>query len=112
VGHQKEVKPQPWPGNPDIRVQPMLPAHPAFDLAVNLCTFAPGAAMPLVETSISEHGLLLLKGQGICRLDGDYHPVRAGDAVWAAAYCSRWFAALGRTPAVCVHYHDTNRDPM
>ncbi len=48
-------------------------------MAVNIFTYQPGATLPFVETHIMEHGLLMLKGQGIYRLDADWHPVRAGD---------------------------------
>ena len=112
VGHQKEVKAQPHPGNPDVRVQGLLPDNASFDLAVSLWTHPPGAALPSVETPIVEQGGVMLKGQGICRLADGYHPVCAGDTIWSAAYCPRWFVAMGRTPATFILYRGVNRDPM
>jgi (S)-ureidoglycine aminohydrolase len=53
-----------------------------------------------------------LSGQGIYRLDGDWHPVRAGDVIWMAPYCPQWFAAMGKTPASYIYYKDINRDPL
>ncbi|MEZ4610865.1 MAG: hypothetical protein R2838_11600 [Caldilineaceae bacterium] len=50
-------------------------------MAVNLFTFAPGAALPMVEVHVMEHGLLLLQGHGIYRLNDAWYPIQAGDAV-------------------------------
>jgi len=112
TGHTREVKGQPLPGSEETRLQALLPVHPAFDLAVNILTYAPGAMAPRVTSTIMEHGVLMLSGRGIYRLDADWHPVQAGDALWLAAYCPQWFAAVGRTPASCIFCQDVNRDPM
>ncbi len=112
VGHQRDVKGQPFLGNDDARLQVLLPDNPAFDMAVNIFTYQPGATLPFVETHIMEHGLLMLKGQGVYRLDGDYHPVKAGDVIWMGSYCPQWFVAMGKTPASYIYYKDVNRDPM
>jgi (S)-ureidoglycine aminohydrolase len=53
-----------------------------------------------------------LKGQGIYRLDGDWHPVAAGDVIWMAPYCPQWFVAMGKTPASYIYYKDVNRAPL
>lgn len=112
TGHQREVKGQPFLGNEDARLQVLLPDNPSFDMAVNIFTYKPGATLPFVETHIMEHGLLMLSGQGVYRLDADYHPVRAGDVIWMAPYCPQWFVAMGKTPASYIYYKDVNRDPM
>jgi (S)-ureidoglycine aminohydrolase len=44
------------------------PDDPAFDMAVNVMQFDPGAALPFVETHANEHGLYMLAGGGIYRL--------------------------------------------
>ena len=112
VGHERDVKGNPFLGNKDARLQVLLPDEPAFDMAVNIFTYQPGATLPFVETHIMEHGLIMLSGQGIYRLDGDWHPVRAGDVIWMAPYCPQWFAAMGKTPASYIYYRDINRDPL
>jgi (S)-ureidoglycine aminohydrolase len=109
VGHEKTIKGEPFLGNKDALLQVLLPTHPAFDMAVNIFTYQPGATLPLVETHIMEHGLVMLKGQGIYRLDADWHPVQAGDVIWMAPYCPQWFAAIGPTPASYIYYKDVNR---
>jgi len=112
AGHEREVKGQPFLGNEDARLQALLPDHPAFDMAVNIFTYQPGATLPFVETHIMEHGLMMLRGQGIYRLDADWNPVQAGDVIWMAPYCPQWFVAMGKTPASYIYYKDVNRDPM
>ena len=112
LGHEREVKGQPFLGNEDARLQVLLPDHPSFDMAVNIFTYQSGATLPFVETHIMEHGLLMLSGQGVYRLEDDWHPVKAGDVIWMAPYCPQWFVAMGKTPAAYIYYKDVNRDPM
>ena len=90
----------------------MLPESPAFDMAVNIFNYEPGAALPFVESHIMEHGLLMLAGAGIYRLESDWHPVQAGDIIWMAPYCAQWFAAVGDVPASYIYYKDVNRRPL
>jgi (S)-ureidoglycine aminohydrolase len=112
VGHEREIKGQPFLGNEEARLQVLMPDEPSFDMAVNIFTYQPGATLPFVETHIMEHGLLMLRGQGVYRLENDYHPVTAGDIIWMGSYCPQWFVAMGKTPASYIYYKDVNRDPM
>ncbi|HEX3798130.1 MAG TPA: (S)-ureidoglycine aminohydrolase [Verrucomicrobiae bacterium] len=112
IGHQREVKGQPFLGNEDARLQVLLYDDPRFDMAVNIFTYQPGATLPFVETHVMEHGLLMLSGQGVYRLGCDYHPVQTNDVIWMAPYCPQWFVAMGKTPASYIYYKDVNRDPM
>jgi (S)-ureidoglycine aminohydrolase len=95
-----------------IEVRALLPAGAAFDFAVNTLTYPPGAALPMVELHIMEHGLLMLAGGGIYRLGESWYPVTAGDFIWMAPYCPQWFGALGKTPARYLLYKDWNRHPL
>jgi (S)-ureidoglycine aminohydrolase len=112
VGHERDISGQPFLGNKDARLQVLLPDDLAFDMAVNIFTYQPGATLPFVETHIMEHGLLMLKGQGIYRLDADTYPVQAGDVIWMASYCPQWFVAKGKESASYIYYKDVNRAPM
>jgi (S)-ureidoglycine aminohydrolase len=112
VTQEREVKAQPFLGSQAVRIQTLLPAEPAFDMAVNILTFEPGATLPAVAAHLMEHGFLMLRGQGIFRLDSEWLPVQAGDVIWTAAFCPQWFAALGAAPASYICYQDVNRDPM
>lgn len=112
VGNLKAVEPAPLLGDPDVEVCPLLPADPSFDLAVNMMSYQPGAALPMVETHVMEHGLLMLAGGGIYRLNERWYPVSAGDFIWMAPFCPQWFGALGKTPAKYLIYKDWNRSPL
>lgn len=112
VGSEREVKAQSFRGEADLRLQVLLPTEPTFDMAVNILVCPPGAALPVVEAPVMERGWMLLRGQAICRLEADWHPVQAGDVIWAAPYCPQWLVAVGKTPASWIYYQDVNRDPM
>lgn len=112
LGHEQEIAGAPFMGDEAAMLKSLLPDAPAFDMAVNIFTFQPGATLPIVETHVMEHGLLMIQGQGIYRLAGDYHPVQVGDVIWMAAYCPQWFVATGKTPARYIYYKDVNRDPL
>jgi (S)-ureidoglycine aminohydrolase len=110
-GHASDVPGEPFLGNPRALLQTLLPIDPRYDLAMNIFTYEPGATLPFVETHIMEHGLLMLQGNGIYRLEDSYYPVRAGDAIWMAPYCPQWFAAIGDAPASYLYYKDIHRLP-
>jgi (S)-ureidoglycine aminohydrolase len=112
VGHKKDIPANPFLGNDDARLQVLLPDKPEFDMAVNIFTYQPGATLPFVETHIMEHGLVMTEGQGVYRLDADYHPVKEGDVIWMAPYCPQWFVAMGKEPAGYIYYKDVNRAPL
>jgi len=112
VGHEREVAAQALMGDDDLQVRSLLPDTMAFDFAVNTMTYKPGAALSMVEIHVMEHGLLMLEGGGVYRLDDDWHPVTAGDFVWMAPYCPQWLGALGKTAAKYLIYKDWNRHPL
>lgn len=111
-GDAANVEGQPFLGDPDARLKTLLPDVPAFDLAVNLFTYQAGARLPFVETHVMEHGLIMLEGEGVYRLEDEWYPVTAGDAIWMAPYCPQWFVAMGKGPASYLYYKDVNRLPM
>ena len=98
-------------GDPSLRLQVLLPEGLSFDMAVNIFTYDPGGHLPFVETHIMEHGLMYLQGQGIYMLDGQWYPVKKGDAIWMNPYCAQWFTAMGKEPAVYIYYKNINRFP-
>ncbi len=108
-GSAHDVPGVPFLGNPKALLKTLLPDVPGFDLAMNIFTYEPGATLPFVETHIMEHGLLMLGGQGVYRLEEDYYPVCAGDVLWMAPWCPQWFVAMGDEPASYLYYKDVNR---
>jgi (S)-ureidoglycine aminohydrolase len=95
-----------------LQVKCLLPDEMAFDFAVNTMVYQPGASLSMVEMHVMEHGLLMLEGGGIYRLDDSWHSVTAGDFIWMAPWCPQWFGAIGKTPAKYLIYKDWNRHPL
>lgn len=110
VGDAAECPAEPMLGDPALMVRRLLPEEPAFDLAVNLMAFAPGAALPFVEAHVMEHGLLVLEGTLVYRLADAWYPVAAGDAIWMGPFCPQWCCAHGPGRAEYLIYKDWNRE--
>jgi (S)-ureidoglycine aminohydrolase len=108
-GREQDVAGQPFLGDEAARLQVLLPDNPSFDLAINIFNYQPGAHLPFMETHIMEHGLLMLRGRGVYRLEDSWYPVAAGDCIWMAPYCPQWFVAMGKEPARYLYYKDVNR---
>jgi (S)-ureidoglycine aminohydrolase len=112
VSSEDQVTSQPLGDDPSLQVKCLLPDEMAFDFAVNTMVYQPGAALSMVEMHVMEHGLLMLQGGGIYRLDDLWHSVTAGDFIWMAPWCPQWFGAIGKTPAKYLIYKDWNRHPL
>lgn len=95
-----------------LAVRKLIPADERFDCEVNVMEFQPGGSLPYVETHFVEHGLLMLAGGGIYRLEDAWYPVTEGDTIWMGPYCPQWFGALGATPSRYLIYKNWNRDPL
>ena len=95
-----------------LEVRKLLPVDERFDCEVNVMEFQPGGSLPYVETHFVEHGLLMLSGGGIYRLDEDWFSVVEGDVIWMGPYCPQWFGALGAEPARYLIYKNWNRDSL
>jgi (S)-ureidoglycine aminohydrolase len=109
IGDAAKVAGTPFLGDPAANLQVLLPDEPAFDMAVNVFAYQPGGHLPFVEVHVMEHGLLMLGGQGVYRLEDSWYPVQAGDVIWMGPYCPQWFVAMGKTPASYLYYKDVNR---
>lgn len=109
VAHEADVSGTPFLGDPAANLQVLLPDTRSFDLAVNVFAYQPGGHLPFVEVHVMEHGLVMLDGEGVYRLEDDWYPVRRGDVIWMAPYCAQWFVAMGKRPARYLYYKDVNR---
>jgi (S)-ureidoglycine aminohydrolase len=112
TGRESEIAAEPVFGDDSVLMRMLIPNDDAHDFAVNTMTYQPGASLSLVEIHLFEHGLLMLEGGGIYRLNDSWYPVSAGDFIWMAPYCPQWFGALGRSPAKYLIYKDWNRHPL
>ncbi|MDB6128090.1 MAG: hypothetical protein JWM35_1986 [Verrucomicrobia bacterium] len=109
LGHASDVQGKPFLGDPAANLQVLLPDEPGFDMAVNIFAYQPGGHLPFVEVHAMEHGLLMLGGMGVYRLEDRWYPVQAGDVIWMGPFCPQWFVAMGKAPARYLYYKDVNR---
>ncbi|MGB7260786.1 MAG: bifunctional allantoicase/(S)-ureidoglycine aminohydrolase [Albidovulum sp.] len=81
----------------------------AHDMHVNIVTFQPGGVIPFEETHVMEHGLYVLEGRAVYKLNQDWVEVEAGDFMWLRAYCPQACYAAGPGPFRYLLYKDVNR---
>ena len=79
------------------------------DAHVNIVTFQPGGTIPFEETHVMEHGLYVLQGKAVYKLNQDWVEVEAGDFMWLRAYCPQACYAAGPGPFRYLLYKDVNR---
>ncbi|MFA9231005.1 MAG: bifunctional allantoicase/(S)-ureidoglycine aminohydrolase [Microgenomates group bacterium] len=85
------------------------PADIRYDAHVNIVTFQPGGVIPFEETHVMEHGLYVLQGKAVYKLNQDWVEVEAGDFMWLRAYCPQACYAAGPSPFRYLLYKDVNR---
>jgi (S)-ureidoglycine aminohydrolase len=85
------------------------PADLSHDCHVNIVTFQPGGLIPFEETHVMEHGLYVLQGRAVYKLNQDWVEVEAGDFMWLRAYCPQACYAAGPGPFRYLLYKDVNR---
>ena len=86
--------------------------HPTdlqHDMHVNIVNFEPGGVIPFAETHVMEHGLYVLEGKAVYRLNGDWVEVEAGDFMWLRAFCPQACYAGGPGRFSYLLYKDVNR---
>ena len=71
--------------------------------------FNPGASIPFAETHVMEHGLYVLQGKAVYRLNEDWVEVQEGDFMWLRAFCPQACYAGGPGPFRYLLYKDVNR---
>ena len=79
------------------------------DMHVTIVTFQPGAVIPFCETHVMEHGLYVLEGKAVYRLNQDWVEVEAGDYMWLRAFCPQACYAGGPGAFRYLLYKDVNR---
>jgi (S)-ureidoglycine aminohydrolase len=81
----------------------------SHDMHVNIVNFEPGAVIPFMETHVMEHGLYVLEGKAVYRLNQDWVEVEAGDFMWLRAFCPQACYAGGPGRFRYLLYKDVNR---
>ena len=85
------------------------PSDMRHDMHVNIVTLQPGGVIPFAETHVMEHGLYVLEGKAVYRLNQDWVEVEAGDFMWLRAFCPQACYAGGPGPFRYLLYKDVNR---
>ena len=83
-----------------------------FDMHLNIVTLQPGGVIPFAETHVMEHGLYVLEGKAVYRLNQDWVEVEAGDFMWLRAFCPQACYAGGPGRFRYLLYKDVNRHPL
>ena len=111
VTSDDEVKPIAMPGTDGKWVTTRFadPDDIRHDMHVNIVTFEPGAIIPFAETHVMEHGLYVLEGKAVYRLNNDWVEVEAGDFMWLRAFCPQACYAGGPGRFRYLLYKDVNR---
>ncbi|MFW0790832.1 bifunctional allantoicase/(S)-ureidoglycine aminohydrolase [Gordonia sp. CPCC 205333] len=111
VGNERDIEPTAMPGTDGKwRTTRMLdPQDLAYDMHVNIVTFEPGAVIPFAETHVMEHGLYMLEGKAVYRLNDDWVEVEAGDYLSLRAFCPQACYAGGPSNFRYLLYKDVNR---
>ena len=87
------------------------PQEIAHDMHINIVTFEPGGVIPFTETHVMEHGLYVLEGKAVYRLNDEWIEVTAGDFIWLRAFCPQACYAGGTGRFRYLLYKDVNRHP-
>jgi (S)-ureidoglycine aminohydrolase len=111
VTNEKLVPPTPMPDTNGVWATTRFvdPADLSHDCHVNIVTFQPGGVIPFEETHVMEHGLYVLQGRAVYKLNQDWVEVEAGDFMWLRAYCPQACYAAGPGPFRYLLYKDVNR---
>ena len=109
----RQVAPEPMPDSEGrwLTTRFVDPAAMRHDMQVNIVTLLPGAAIPFTETHVMEHGIYVLEGKAVYRLNRDWVEVEAGDFPWLRAFCPQACYAGGPGPFRYLLYRDVNRHP-
>ena len=111
VTNERDLEPIPMPDTDGAWVTSRFvdPADLRHDMHVNIVTFRPGAVIPFAETHVMEHGLYVLEGKAVYRLNTDWVEVQAGDFMWLRAFCPQACYAGGPGVFRYLLYKDVNR---
>jgi (S)-ureidoglycine aminohydrolase len=111
VTNEQDVEPIPMPGTEGrwVTTRFVDTSDMRHDMHVNIVTFQPGGVIPFAETHVMEHGLYVLEGKAVYRLNQDWVEVEAGDFMWLRAFCPQACYAGGPSRFRYLLYKDVNR---
>ncbi len=109
--NENDLAPNPMPdtGGRWATTRFVDPDDVRHDMHVTVVTFEPGGVIPFPETHVMEHGLYVLEGKAVYRLNQDWVEVEAGDFMWLRAFCPQACYAGGPGRFRYLLYKDVNR---
>ena len=111
IANEKNIKPTAMPDTDGkwATTRFVDPEDLRHDMHVTVVTFLPGGVIPFEETHVMEHGLYVLEGKAVYKLNSDWVEVEAGDFMWLRAFCPQACYAGGPGPFRYLLYKDVNR---
>lgn len=111
VVHEDSIAPVPMPDTEGqwATTRFVDPHDLRHDMHVTIVTLEPGGTIPFMETHVMEHGLYVLEGKAVYRLNRDWVEVEAGDYMWLRAFCPQACYAGGPGRFRYLLYKDVNR---
>lgn len=111
VTSDQEVEPMAMPDTDGVwsTTRFVEPDDMRHDMHVNIVTLEPGGVIPFLETHVMEHGLYVLEGKAVYRLNNDWVEVQAGDFMWLRAFCPQACYAGGPGRFRYLLYKNVNR---
>ncbi len=111
LANEQDITPEPMPKSEGrwATTRFVDPADMRHDMHVTIVTFEPGSVIPFEETHVMEHGLYVLEGKAVYRLNQDWVEVEAGDFMWLRAFCPQACYAGGPGRFRYLLYKDVNR---
>ena len=111
VTNERDIVPTPMPGTDGTWATSRFvdPDDVRHDMHVTIVTFEPGGSIPFAETHVMEHGLYVLEGKAVYRLNQDWVEVEAGDFMWLRAFCPQACYAGGPSRCRYLLYKDMHR---
>ena len=111
VTNASDIEPTPMPDTDGkwTTTRFVNPADIRHDMHVTIVTLQPGAVIPFCETHVMEHGLYVLNGKAVYRLNQDWVEVEAGDYMLLRAFCPQACYAGGPDAFQYLLYKDVNR---
>lgn len=111
VANEADIAPSPMPDTEGAWATTRFvdPADLRHDMHVTVVTFQPGGSIPFAETHVMEHGLFVLEGKAVYRLNRDWVEVGPGDFMWLRAFCPQACYAGGPGQFRYLLYKDVNR---
>ncbi|WP_375591077.1 bifunctional allantoicase/(S)-ureidoglycine aminohydrolase [Hoeflea alexandrii] len=111
IADERDISPTPMPETNGkwATTRFVDPKDLRHDMHVTIVTLEAGAVIPFAETHVMEHGLYVLEGKAVYRLNQDWVEVEAGDYMWLRAFCPQACYAGGLGRFRYLLYKDVNR---